>query len=66
MPTKTGRKSPKSQAQMRLMYAAAKGKVKGVSRDVGREFVRGNHGKKMKRLPEKAATRKKRGRKSSR
>lgn len=34
----------KSEAQRRLMYAAAEGKVAGVSPKVGREFIAASHG----------------------
>lgn len=34
----------KSQAQRRLMYAAAEGKVPGIKKSVGSEFVNASHG----------------------
>lgn len=48
---------PKSQAQRRFGYAAAEGKVPGVSKKVGKEF----EGKGVKNLPKKVV--KKSGRK---
>ena len=57
MPSRTGKKSPRSKQQMKLMYAAAKGGVKGVSREVAKEYVRGNRGKSMDRLPKKVSKR---------
>jgi hypothetical protein len=57
MPTRSGRKKPKSRAQQRLMFAAARGKVKGISRDVAREFVRGSHDIKGRKLPERSTKR---------
>lgn len=41
----------KSQAQNRFMHAVAEGKVAGVPKKVGREFVKADHGRKIKRLP---------------
>ena len=43
----------KSKAQSRLMHAAAKGAVKGVAKEVGKKFVEEQHGKSLKRLPER-------------
>lgn len=44
----------KSQAQNRLMHAAAskKGGTGGVLQKVGKEFVKADHGKKVGKLPE--------------
>ena len=41
----------KSKAQSRMMHAA--GKVKGVPAKVGKKFVMEQHGKSLKRLPER-------------
>jgi hypothetical protein len=41
---------PVSQAQRRLMHAAAKGKSKKVSKKVGQEFIKDDH---KKGLPER-------------
>lgn len=38
----------KSDKQRRLMFAALKGKVKGVSKKVAREFINKSHKKKKK------------------
>jgi hypothetical protein len=43
----------KSKAQSRMMHAAAEGKVKGVPAKVGKKFVEEQHGKSLKRLPER-------------
>lgn len=40
----------KSQAQRRFMYAAEKGKVPGVAKSVGADFINASHG--VKGLPE--------------
>lgn len=40
-----------SQAQNRLMHAAAKGEVEGVPAKVGKEFVKADHGRKIHKLP---------------
>ena len=42
----------KSQAQNRLMHAAAEGKVKDVPASVGKDFVKADKGKKVGKLPE--------------
>jgi hypothetical protein len=42
----------KSKAQFRLMAAASEGRVPGIKRSVGREFIEASRGK-TKRLPEK-------------
>lgn len=48
---------PKSEAQRRLMHAAAKGEVEGVPASVGREFVEADPGgklpKRLKKRPKK-------------
>jgi hypothetical protein len=41
----------KSQAQNRFMHAAAAGNVEGVSPKVGKEFVKADKGRKIKKLP---------------
>jgi hypothetical protein len=41
----------KSKAQFRLMAAASEGRVPGIKRSVGREFIKASRGK-TKRLPE--------------
>lgn len=51
---------PKSQAQRRFGFAAAEGKVPGVSKQVGVEL----EGKGIKGLPSKISPKKKGGRKS--
>lgn len=44
----------KSKAQNRLMHAAAKGKTDaGVPKSVAKKFVKEQHGKSVKKLPEK-------------
>lgn len=49
---KTEREMPSvSQAQNRLMHAAAEGKVEGVPEKVGKEFVKADHGRKIGKLP---------------
>ena len=48
----------KSKAQNRFMHAAAEGKVKGVPKKVGKEFVSAQHGKSLKGLPEKKKAKK--------
>lgn len=45
----------KSQAQNRLMHAAAEGKVKDVPPSVGKEFVKADEGRKIGKLPEHKA-----------
>lgn len=40
-----------SQAQNRFMHAAAEGNVKGVPASVGKEFVKADEGRKVKKLP---------------
>jgi len=40
-----------SQAQNRLMHAAAAGNVEGVPKSVGKEFVKADKGRKIGRLP---------------
>lgn len=40
-----------SQAQNRFMHAAAEGKVEGVSPNVGKDFVKADHGRKIGNLP---------------
>lgn len=41
----------KSDAQRRLMYAAAEGKVPSISKKIGEEFINASHG--IKNLPNK-------------
>lgn len=41
-----------SRAQNRFMHAAAEGKVPGVSRKVGEDFVQADEGRKVGKLPE--------------
>lgn len=41
-----------SQAQNRLMQAAAEGEVKGVPASVGKEFIKADAGRAIKKLPE--------------
>lgn len=44
----------KSKAQNRAMHAAAEGKSKiGIPKKIGKEFVSAQHGKPVKRLPER-------------
>ncbi|QQK03827.1 hypothetical protein JFN94_06605 [Burkholderia anthina] len=44
----------KSKAQNRAMHAAAEGRSKiGIPKKVGKEFVRAEHGKSTKKLPER-------------
>ncbi|MBN3809400.1 hypothetical protein [Paraburkholderia sp. Ac-20347] len=44
----------KSKAQNRAMHAAAEGRSKlGIPKKVGKEFVSAEHGKSVKRLPER-------------
>jgi hypothetical protein len=43
----------KSKAQSRLMHAAAEGKSSKVPAKVGKKFVEEQHGKSLKRLPER-------------
>jgi hypothetical protein len=43
----------KSKAQSRLMHAAAEGKSNKVPAKVGKKFVEEQHGKSLKRLPER-------------
>lgn len=44
----------KSKAQNRAMHAAAAGKsTLGIPKKVGKEFVKAQHGKSTKKLPEK-------------
>jgi hypothetical protein len=66
MPSRTGKKRPKSQAQARLMFAAAKGKVPGVSREVAKEYVRGGHGTRVSVLPKRSKKSRSAKRRSSR
>jgi hypothetical protein len=40
-----------SQSQSRLMRAAAEGKVEGVPKSVGKDFVKADHGRKIGKLP---------------
>lgn len=49
----------KSKAQNRFMHAAAEGKIKGVPSSVGKKFVKEQHGKSEKGLPERAPKRRK-------
>jgi hypothetical protein len=59
---KSASKKPQSQAQARLMFAAAKDKTvakdAGVSQKVAQEYVRGAHGKEVGKLPEKKGKKK--------
>jgi len=41
-----------SQAQNRFMHAAAEGKVEGVSPKVGKDFVKADAGRGIKKLPQ--------------
>jgi hypothetical protein len=43
----------KSKSQARLMHAAAEGKSSKVPAKVGKKFVMEQHGKNLKRLPER-------------
>jgi anaerobic ribonucleoside-triphosphate reductase len=59
---KTEKEMPSvSQAQNRLMHAAAAGNVEGVSPKVGKEFVKADHGRKIKKLPKHVKHAHKRG-----
>lgn len=49
-----------SQAQNRFMHATAEGKT-DVAASVGKEFVKADHGRKIKRLPKHAHKMAKRG-----
>jgi hypothetical protein len=40
-----------SQSQNRLMHAAAEGKVEGVPKSVGKDFVKADAGRKIGKLP---------------
>ena len=40
-----------SRKQNRFMHAAAEGKIKGVPKKVGKDFVKADHGRKIKKLP---------------
>jgi len=51
----------KSQAQNRFMHAVEEGKVEGVPPNVGKEFVKADHGRKIKKLPKHARKAHKRG-----
>ena len=57
---KSAKKYPTSQAQSRLMFAAAQdakvAKRTGVPQDVAEEYVLGAHGTKVGQLPEKVRT----------
>lgn len=48
-----------SQAQNRFMHAVAEGKVKDVSKKVGKDFVKADHGRKIGKLPQHKARAKK-------
>ncbi len=49
---KTEREMPSvSQAQNRFMHAVAEGKVKGVKKSVGKDFVAADKGRKIGKLP---------------
>jgi hypothetical protein len=49
----------KSKAQNRAMHAAASGKSNiGISKKVGQEFAKAQHGKSVKGLPEKKKAKK--------
>ena len=49
-----GKKNPASQQQARLMFAAAKGSVRGgPPKAVAQEFVRGAHGTHIRNLPQR-------------
>lgn len=51
-----------SQAQSRAMHAAAEGKsTLGIPKSVGKDFVKADHGRKIKRLPKHAHKMAKRG-----
>lgn len=51
--TKMEREMPSaSQAQNRFMHAAAEGKVEGVPKKVGKDFVKADAGRKIKKLPQ--------------
>lgn len=52
----------KSQAQNRFMHAVAEGKVAGVPKSVGRDFVAADHGRKISKLPKRARKKAKRAR----
>ena len=47
-----------SQTQNRFMHAAAEGKVEGVPASVGKKFVKADAGRKIGKLPQRKATRK--------
>lgn len=52
---RTEREMPsKSQAQNRFMHAVAEGKVEGVPKKVGKDFVKADHGRKIGKLPKHA------------
>jgi hypothetical protein len=42
----------RSQAQNRFMHAVAEGRVKGVPKAVGKEFVKADKGRKIDKLPQ--------------
>jgi hypothetical protein len=50
-----------SQAQNRFMHAVAEGKVADVPAKVGKEFVKADHGRKIKKLPKHVMRAHKRG-----
>ncbi len=49
----------KSKAQNRFMHAAAEGKVPGVPKKVGKEFVADDHVRKISKLPKHVKAKKK-------
>ena len=53
-----------SQSQNHLMHAAAEGKVEGVPKSVGKDFVRADHGRKIGKLPKHVKRKAKRRAKS--
>jgi hypothetical protein len=50
-----------SQAQNRFMHAVAEGDVQGVKPSVGKEFVKADEGRKVKKLPKHVKRAHKRG-----
>lgn len=50
-----------SQAQNRFMHAVAEGKVKGVAKSVGKDFVKADEGRKIKKLPKHVKRLRRRG-----
>ena len=50
-----------SQAQNRFMHAAAEGDIEGVPKKVGKDFIKADHGRKIKKLPKHVRKLHKRG-----